>query len=163
MHRGWCVSGMREDKQWCDFVRDLILLRWHFKKCDWCLKLLLVNKGIIVKFLKECQIVYLRRQLKQYNVKAIIRNISLQVIYNFQCSLRKSWVSANIHKDFDQITLPYWRYGIIFHKGYFLKKNNASKKICSYISRLSPRIIKQGMCCDNINTTMAFFYLKSNF
>lgn len=43
----------------------------------------LLNEEIIERFLAEFQILHLKRQLKQYNTKAIIRNISEQVTYYF--------------------------------------------------------------------------------
>lgn len=42
-----------------------------------------LNEEITEHFLAECQTLHLRRQLKQYNAKDIIRNISAQVIYYF--------------------------------------------------------------------------------
>lgn len=43
----------------------------------------LLNEEIIEKFLAERQFLHLRRQLKQYNAKTIIRNISVQVTHYF--------------------------------------------------------------------------------
>lgn len=43
----------------------------------------LLNEEITEQFLAECQTLHLRRQLKQYNAKTIIRNISAQVTYYF--------------------------------------------------------------------------------
>lgn len=43
----------------------------------------LFNEEITERFLAGCQTLHLRRQLKQYNAKAIIRNISAQVTYYF--------------------------------------------------------------------------------
>ena len=43
----------------------------------------LLNEEIIEKFLAERQILHLRRQLKWYNAKTIIRDISVQVTHYF--------------------------------------------------------------------------------
>ena len=43
----------------------------------------LLNEEIIEKFLAERQILHLRRQIKWYNAKTIIRDISVQVTHYF--------------------------------------------------------------------------------
>lgn len=95
----------------------------------------LFSEEIIEKLLSECQKLHLKRQLRHYNAKFIIRNTSMLVPHYFcLCSSKQNINFCQVHLSLQQIILCIEE--LVSADKRDEKTANASKRICSRITRV---------------------------